>query len=115
MATIPEQASKASGNWSRLLAGKVAIITGAGGAIGSTIAEACALHGACVAVADVNKNSADETVTKIINEDSNTKDHVMSIELDVTNEQSIQNAIQSVVDKWNTIDILVNKYCYSLN
>lgn len=110
MSAIPEQASKASGSWSRLLTGKVVFITGAGGAIGSTIAQTCALHGACVAVTDVNKSSADKTVTKIIDEDSNTNDHVMSIELDVTNEQSIQNAVQTVVDKWNTIDVLVNKY-----
>ncbi|CAF0757389.1 unnamed protein product [Rotaria sordida] len=108
MATIPEQASKASGDWSRLLVDKVVFVTGAGGAIGSTIAQTCALHGARVVVADVNKNTADETVTKMINEDANKKDYMMSIELDVTNEQSIQNAVKSVVDKWNTIDILVN-------
>jgi NADP-dependent 3-hydroxy acid dehydrogenase YdfG len=35
---------------------------------------------------------------------------VIAIELDVTDEQAIQNAVKSVVDKWNTIDVLVNKY-----
>jgi enoyl-[acyl-carrier-protein] reductase (NADH) len=110
MAAAPEQASKPSGDWSRLLTDKVVFVTGAGGAIGSTIAQTCALHGARVIVADVNKKAADEVVTKIIDEDANKKDYVMAIELDVTSEQAIQNAVQAVVDKWNTIDVLVNKY-----
>ncbi|CAF0972768.1 unnamed protein product [Rotaria sp. Silwood1] len=109
MSTIPEQASKASGDWSRLLVDKVVFVTGAGGAIGSTIAQTCASHGARVVVADVNKNAADETVAKTISEDANKKDYMMAVELDVVNEQSIQNAVKSVVDKWHTIDILVNK------
>ncbi|CAF2893659.1 unnamed protein product [Rotaria sp. Silwood2] len=108
MATVPEQASKASGDWSRLLVNKVVFVTGAGGAIGSTIAQTCAIHGARVAVADINKNTADETIAKMIDEDASKKDYMMAIELDVTNEKSIENAVKSVVDKWNTIDILVN-------
>ncbi len=71
MSTAPEQASKPSGDWSRLLTDKVVFVTGAGGAIGSTIAQTCALHGARVVVADVNKKAADEVVTKIIDEDAN--------------------------------------------
>jgi NAD(P)-dependent dehydrogenase (short-subunit alcohol dehydrogenase family) len=110
MSTVPEQASKPSGDWSRLLQDKVVFITGAGGYIGSAIAHTCALHGACVVVADINKNAADEVAAKIINEDANKKDYVIPIELDVTNEQSIENAVKNVVDKWNTIDVLVNKY-----
>jgi 3-oxoacyl-[acyl-carrier protein] reductase len=85
-------------------------VTGGGGGIGSTIVETCVLHGARVVVADVNKNAADEVVTKIIDEDTSRKDYVMSIEVDVANEQSIQNAVKIVVDKWNTVDVLVNKY-----
>ena len=56
-----------------------------------------------------NKQAADEKATKIIDEHPDKKDRVMSIELDVTNEQAIENAVKSVVDKWNTIDVLVNK------
>jgi NAD(P)-dependent dehydrogenase (short-subunit alcohol dehydrogenase family) len=110
MTAVPEQASKPSGNWSQLLLNKVVIVTGAGGGIGSMIAETCVLHGARVVVADVNKNAADEVVTKIIDEDTSRKDYVMSIEVDVANEQSIQNAVKTVVDKWSTVDVLVNKY-----
>jgi saccharopine dehydrogenase-like NADP-dependent oxidoreductase len=110
MTTAPEQASKPSGDWSRLLPDKVVIVTGAGGAIGSAIAHTCALHGARVVVADVNKNTAEVVATKIISEDASKTDYVMAMELDIANEQSIQTAIKTIVDKWNTVDVLVNKY-----
>ena len=110
MATVPEQASKPSGDWSRLLPDKVVFVTGAGGAIGSVIAQACVLHGARVIIGDVNEEAADKVATKIIDENPEKKDQVMAIELDVTNEQAIENAVKAVVDKWNTIDVLVNKY-----
>ena len=110
MAALPEQATKPSGNWSQLLSDKVVIVTGAGGGIGSAIANTCVLHGARVVVADINKSTADEVVTKIISENANKKDYVLAIELDVANEQSIQNAMKIIIDKWNTVDVLVNKY-----
>jgi len=110
MATAPEQATKPSGNWSQLLTNKVVIVTGAGGGIGSVIAETCVLHGARVVVADVNKKSADKVVAKIINDDQTRKDFVIAIELDVADEQSIETGVKTVVDKWNTVDVLVNKY-----
>jgi NAD(P)-dependent dehydrogenase (short-subunit alcohol dehydrogenase family) len=110
MSTAPEQATKPSGDWSRLLLNKVVIITGAGGGIGSVIAETCVLHGARVVIADVNKKAADEVAAKIINDDETRKEYVMPIELDVSDDQAIQNAVQAVVDKWNTVDVLVNKY-----
>ncbi len=110
MSAAPEQATKPSGDWSRLLLNKVVIVTGAGGGIGSVIAETCVLHGARVVVADVNKKSADEVVAKIINDDQTRKDFVIAIELDVADEQSIETGVKTVVDKWNTVDVLVNKY-----
>ena len=110
MSTAPEQATKPSGNWSQLLLNKVVFVTGAGGAIGASIAQTCALHGARVVVADVNKTAADEVVQKVISDHESTKDSIIAIELDVTNEEAIQNAVKTVVEKWNTIDVLVNKY-----
>jgi NAD(P)-dependent dehydrogenase (short-subunit alcohol dehydrogenase family) len=97
MSAAPEQASKPSGDWPRLLSDKVVFVTGAGGAIGSAIAQTCALHGARVVVSEVSKNAADKVATKIIREDANKKDYVIAIELDVANEQSIQNTVKSVV------------------
>jgi NAD(P)-dependent dehydrogenase (short-subunit alcohol dehydrogenase family) len=88
MATAPEKATKPSGDWSRLLTDKVVIITGAGGGIGSVIAETCVLHGARVVVADINKKAADEVVTKIVKADSSRQEYVLALELDVCDEQS---------------------------
>lgn len=110
MASLPEQVTKPTGNWSQLLADKVVIVTGAGGAIGSAIAYTCALHGARVVIADVNQEGMNDTQTKILKHDETKKDSIMILNLDVSDEKSIQNGIQSVVDRWKTIDILVNKY-----
>jgi NAD(P)-dependent dehydrogenase (short-subunit alcohol dehydrogenase family) len=110
MSTAPEQATKPSGDWSQLLANKVVIVTGAGGGIGSVIAETCVLHGARVVIADVNKAAADKVATKILQNDETRKDYLMPIELDVVEEKSIESVVKAVVDKWNTVDILVNKY-----
>jgi NAD(P)-dependent dehydrogenase (short-subunit alcohol dehydrogenase family) len=108
MSTAPEQATKPSGDWSQLLANKVVIVTGAGGGIGSVIAETCVLHGARVVIADVNKAAADKVATKILQNDETRKDYLMPIELDVVEEKSIESVVKAVVDKWNTVDILVN-------
>ncbi len=79
-----------------MLLDKVVFVTGAGGAMGAPIAQACAAHGACVVVADVNKTTADEVVTKIIDGDPSKKDYVIAIELDVTDEQAIQNCCRQM-------------------
>lgn len=110
MSSAPEQATKPSGDWSRLLADKVVIVTGAGGGIGSTIAETCVIHGARVVIADNNKKAAEDVATKIVHADSTRQDYVLVLELDIADEKSIENGVQTVVDKWNTVDILVNKY-----
>ncbi|CAF0961428.1 unnamed protein product [Rotaria magnacalcarata] len=108
MSSAPEQSRKPSGDWSQLLFNKVVIVTGAGGAIGAAISHCCVLHGARVAIADINKKAADAVVTKIITDDQTQKDNVMGIELDVTDEQAIQKAVKTIVDKWNRVDVLVN-------
>ena len=110
MATAPDQATKPSGDWSQLLKNKVVIVTGAGGGIGSVIAETCALHGARVVVADANKTAANEVVKKIIDTDATRQEYLLALELDVCDEQAIEKAVQTVVEKWSTVDILVNKY-----
>ena len=108
--TAPELASKPTGDWSRLLPNKVVFITGAGGGIGSAIAETCAAHGARVVVADINKVAAETVVKKILHDDPTRKDSAIALELDVTDERAIERAVQSVVERWTTIDVLVNKY-----
>ncbi|CAF1582846.1 unnamed protein product [Didymodactylos carnosus] len=105
-----------SGNWQSLLLNKIVFVTGAGGAIGSSIAHTCALHGAKVVVADVNKQTADEVVKTILTDkalvqgDANNEntERVISVELDVADDTSVKNSVNAILTKWKTIDILVN-------
>ena len=99
----------ASNNWSQILSDKVVFITGAGGGIGSAIAQTCFLQGARVAVTDVNKAAADKTVAEIL-ADQNEKesDRILSLELNTVDEKAIEQAVKQVVDKWGTIHVLAN-------
>ena len=113
MFSLTEKAATASGDWSNLLLDKVVFITGGGGGIGSAISLTCALHGARVAVSDVDKAAADKVATTIVGStdgEVGRTDRVISLELNTVDEQAIHKAVKMVVDKWGTIDVLVNTY-----
>ena len=48
-------------DWSRLLDGRVAVVTGGGDGIGAAISALFAEHGALVEIADINAESASRT------------------------------------------------------
>lgn len=80
--------------------GKVAVVTGGAGRIGRELVKAFADFGARVYLADVvRKEKAMEAVRK---------KGVRYIYLDISSEESIRQAIQSVVRKEGKIDMLVN-------
>ncbi len=101
---------EASNKWSQILQDKVVFITGAGGGIGSAISQTCALHGARVVVSDVNKLAADKVVANILENENQESDRIISLELDTVDEQAIEQAVKTVVEKWGTIHVLVNAY-----
>jgi NAD(P)-dependent dehydrogenase (short-subunit alcohol dehydrogenase family) len=91
------------------VAGKVAIVTGAGSVaegIGNGRAAALMLarHGAKVMLLDVNEASAAETGRMI--EEEGGESLVMAC--DVTDAESCRSAVQATVDRWGRLDILVN-------
>jgi NAD(P)-dependent dehydrogenase (short-subunit alcohol dehydrogenase family) len=93
----------------RRVAGKVAIVTGAGSSaegIGNGRAAAILLarHGAKVGLVDFNKAAAAETARMIEEEGGES----IVIEADVSNVQACQAAVQATVDRWGRLDILVN-------
>lgn len=83
------------------LQGKSALITGSARGIGRAFAEAYAREGATVAIADINRDRAEETAAAI-------GIAAYAIELDVTDQASIDRAIASVEERTGGLDILIN-------
>ena len=83
------------------LAGKTAIVTGAGRGIGRAIASKFAAAGAAVIVADVAGENAANTAAEI-------GARARSVCVDVTDEASVHAMVQAAVDSFGTVDILVN-------
>ncbi|MEB3369035.1 SDR family NAD(P)-dependent oxidoreductase [Saccharopolyspora mangrovi] len=86
------------------LEGRVAIVTGAGPNIGSGIALALARYGATVACNDVDADAAKACVERIERNGGT----ALAIPGDVTDEQQVTGYIDTVVEKFGHIDILVN-------
>ena len=83
------------------LAGQVALITGAAGAIGSATARLFAENGAEVALADLDGERVSEIASDI-------GGAAIAIECDVTNEAAIGRAFDVVCTEFGGIDILVS-------
>lgn len=83
------------------LTGKVAIVTGAASGMGKAIAELYAKEGASVVVSDLNAEGAQSVVNEIGGD-------AVSIETDVTSEESIQHLFEQTIQTFGRVDILVN-------
>ncbi|SAL63262.1 short chain dehydrogenase [Caballeronia cordobensis] len=88
------------------LAGKVAMITGAGRGIGAAIALAFAREGACVVLAELDIATARETAERIGHETGTT--NVIALETDVTQSASVQAAVTQTEARFGPLDVLVN-------
>jgi len=84
--------------------GKIVLITGAGKGTGRRLAEAFAKSGASVAVNDVSPINLDETVAQILAAGGQVKAYVE----DIAKKMPIQTLLNSVVDDFGRIDILIN-------
>lgn len=83
------------------LQGKSALITGAARGIGRGFAEAYLREGAQVAIADINLAAAEAAAAEI-------GEGAYAVQLDVSQQDSIDAAIAAVVEKTGKIDILIN-------
>jgi len=83
------------------LDGKSALITGAARGIGLAFAKAYVAEGARVAIADIDIDRARRAAAEI-------GDAAIAIELDVTNQASIDAAVALTVKQLGQIDILIN-------
>ncbi|MCU0501032.1 MAG: SDR family oxidoreductase [Anaerolineae bacterium] len=88
----------------KLLEGRIALITGAGSGIGRAIALTFADAGVSVAVADLNRNTADRVADEIAAADG----QALSLPLDVSQPERVTAAVAETVATWDRLDILVN-------
>jgi len=86
------------------LENKVAIITGAGSGIGRETALLFAKEGAKVVVADVNEKGGEETATEI----KKNGGEGYFAKLDVSNRVEIKQVVKDALEKYGTIDVLIN-------
>lgn len=92
------------------LSGSVAIITGAGGAIGRATAQLFAREGATVVLADVRKDGIEDIARKV----KENGGKASSYTLDVSDENDVIALVRSTVDTFGTLDILVNNAAISM-
>ncbi|WP_024619629.1 L-iditol 2-dehydrogenase [Pseudomonas kilonensis] len=83
------------------LEGKSALVTGAARGIGRTFAQAYINEGATVAIADIDLERAQATAAELGNS-------AYAVKMDVTDQASIDQAIEAVVARVGKLDILIN-------
>ncbi len=86
------------------LKSKVAVVTGGTGVLGSAMCKSLAKAGAAVVILGRRKEAADSLAKEIIRSGGN----AIGISADVLNEQQLVNAKKLVIEKFGTIDILIN-------
>ena len=86
------------------VAGKVAVVTGGAGGIGSATAHALAREGAGVAVLDIDGAGAERVAAEIVAAGG----VALAVGVDLSEEEGVVLAIRRVVDRFGRLDVLHN-------
>ena len=88
------------------LSRRVAVVVGGGSGIGREVAKLCAAKGAFVVVADRDLNAAESVAEDLRNRHG--RDAAQSVEIDITQSESISKALSLTVLLCGGFDILIN-------
>ena len=88
----------------QLLTAKVAIVTGAGGALGAGIARGLAQAGAAVVLADVKIEAAEAVAAQIRNDGG----RALAVRCDISQAAEVEAMVQQATAGYGGVDILVN-------
>lgn len=90
----------------KALAGRVAIVTGGAGGIGSATAERFLSEGACVVLADIDTGALEKARDNLAARFS--KDVVRAVTMDVTDEQTVAASYSEMAAEFGGVDIVVS-------
>lgn len=88
----------------RTLEGAVALITGGGQGLGRTFATGFAAAGARVVVADLNGQKANDVAAELRDAGHDS----LAVQVDVADEHSVQRMIESILERFGRLDVLLN-------
>lgn len=86
------------------LDGRTAVVTGGAGLLGAQFCQTLAEAGAKLVVGDINIKAAQNLVAELTQQGY----PALALELDVTSPNSVQRLIQTTLETYQTLDILVN-------
>ena len=86
------------------LKGKIALITGAASGIGHHIAKAYLDNGAKVVIADRDLKAAQGAAEQLSSKDKD----IIGLEMDVTQEEQVNQAIQDTAQHFGGLDVLIS-------
>ncbi len=90
----------------KALAGRVALVTGGAGGIGSATAEKYLADGACVVLADIDAEALASTKERLVQRHG--RDVVRAVEMNVTDEVGVARAFAETAVEFGGLDILVS-------